>query len=322
MTGAKHTSHDWFISAIVKDGTVGTCLGEVLTEVRRKERFVAKLHEKISERGASGADAISEISARIRVLENTLKFRLSILSPERRGAWFRANVATASGPFSGTVLPDPVFSQYDETKTNKVRVALIECWTLGNLIAYPMKSTESCLWKILLSLNFELQSLGNLGEWPRLERLPEDLPDDLGSRSLKAFLSNVALEYQSARERLKNAYVTLLDASDGFWARAKARRVDADRGEAYDGFTAAESMREEFRKRRAAPTIKRPIGKSTHDIEALRFMGFDDFPTADLLKQRYHTLALDMHPDRQSGNESRFKLLAKSYKHLSRVCER
>jgi DnaJ-class molecular chaperone len=56
--------------------------------------------------------------------------------------------------------------------------------------------------------------------------------------------------------------------------------------------------------------------------EALRFMGFDDFPTTDSLKQRYHMLALDMHPDRQGGNELKFKLLAKSYKHLSQVCER
>jgi hypothetical protein len=322
VTGAKHHPHDWFLSAIVKDGSVGTCLGEVLAEVRRKERFVAKLHEKISEREAAGADAISEISARIRILENTLKFRLSVLSPERRGSWFRPNVATASGPFSGSVLSDPVFCQYDETKTNKVRVALVECWSRKNLVAYPMKATESSLWKILLTLNFELHAIGDLGEWPRLERLPEDLPEDFASRSLRAFLSNVAFEYLEARERLKNAYETLLEASDSFWSRAKTRRVDPEHGETYDGYTAAESMREEFRKRRAAPTIKRPIGKSIHDIEALRFMGFDDFPNTEALKQRYHTLALDMHPDRQGGNESKFKLLAKSYKHLSRVCER
>ena len=322
MTGGKPQTHDWFISAIVKDGTVGACLGEVLAEVRRKERFVAKLHEKISEKNPVATDAISEISSRIRVLENTLKFRLSILSPERRGAWFRANVATASGPFTGNVLPDPVFSQYDEAKTNRVRVALIECWTRGNLVAYPMKSTDSSLWKVLLGLNFELYTLGDMGEWPRLERLPDDLPEDLNSRSLRAFLSNVTSEYIAARARLKNCYQTLLDASDGFWARAKTRRADSERGDAYDGYTAAESMREEFRKRRAAPTIKRPIGKSAHDIEALRFMGFDDFPTADSLKQRYHMLALDMHPDRQGGNESKFKLLARSYRHLSRLCER
>jgi DnaJ-class molecular chaperone len=51
-------------------------------------------------------------------------------------------------------------------------------------------------------------------------------------------------------------------------------------------------------------------------------MGFDDFPEAEVLRQRYHALALEMHPDREGGNEARFKLLAKSYKHLIRQSAR
>ena len=43
----------------------------------------------------------------------------------------------------------------------------------------------------------------------------------------------------------------------------------------------------------------------------------DDFPTVAQLRQRYHALALEMHPDRQGGNEARFKMLAKCYRHLS-----
>jgi len=47
-------------------------------------------------------------------------------------------------------------------------------------------------------------------------------------------------------------------------------------------------------------------------------MGFDEFPDVEMLRQRYHALAMTMHPDREGGNEARFKLLAKSYKHLMR----
>lgn len=326
MASSPALSHDWFISAIVKNGSVGECLSEVLSEVRRKEKFVTKLGEKISEKNGSVNDAVSEISGRIRILENTLKFRLSILSPDRRGAWFRPSAATSNGPFSGTILPDAIFSQYDETRTSKIRAGLVECWNQKNLVAYPLKATETCLWKTLLAINFELYAMGDLGEWPRLERLPEELPFDFESRSLRAFLVNVKLEYLGANERLKIAFTTLLEASDQFWAGARTRRESAHQSAHqsadYDGHTAAENVREEFRKRRSTPTIKRPIGKSSQDIEALKFMGFEDFPSAETLKQRYHTLAMDMHPDRQGGNESRFKLLSKCYKHLTRVCER
>lgn len=321
-------SQDWFVSAIVKDGSVGDCLNEVARELKRKENFVSLLHAKISEKKGSSLDAVSEISGRISILENSLKFRLSILSADRRGAWMRAGV-TAAGPFAGTVLTEAVFSSFDETQGSKIRKGFEECWNKKNLVAYPLKATETCLWKILLSLNFELHALGDMGEWPRLEKLPEELPADLDSRSLRAFLTNVKLEYNSARDRLNQAYESLTAACDRFWAKSSSnsprtsQRQQAQgqaQGQAYDGYTAAENMRQEFRKRRTTPTIQRPIGKSSQDIEALRFMGFADFPDEDSLKQRYHTLALDMHPDRQGGNESRFKLLAKSYKHLRRFC--
>lgn len=325
MNTPNRPSQDWFVSAIVTDGTVGACLNQVLAELRRKESFIAKIKSKISEKEGSNVDAVSEISARISVLENTLKFRLSILSPDRRGAWFRTSSSTASGPFAGSLLLDPVFSAFDESQSLNVRRGLEDCWNKRNLVSYPLKPTETCLWKILLGLNFELHALGDFGEWPRLEKLPEQLPEDFESRSLRAFLSNVKLEYLSARDRLTNVYQTLLEASDRFWAKqmTSTNRYGArnhERDPIYDGYSAAENVREDFRRRRATPTIKRPIGKSAQDLEALQFMGFSDFPDEDSLKQRYHSLALSMHPDRQGGNESRFKQLAKSYKHLRRHC--
>jgi hypothetical protein len=326
MSVLAQTNIDWFISAIVADGSVGTCLSQVIDELKRKEQFVAKLKEKLSERPGQSQDALTDLSNRLRILESTLKFRLSILSPERRGAWFRASASTATGPFAGTLLPEAIFSSYDETQTAKIRAALLECWQRKNLVAYPMRATETCLWKILLCINFELYTLGDLDRWPRIERMPDELPKDLEGRSIRAFLNNVRAEYLSVQSRLVNVYDLLLEASERFWAAApRGNRVTRDRADDYDGHRAAESMRDGFRKRRAespTPTIKRPIGKSAQDFEALKFMGFEDFPSSEDLKQRYHNMALRLHPDREGGSDVKFKLLSKSYKHLSRICAR
>lgn len=326
MVSTTASSADWFVSAIVKDGTVGECLSAVEQELRQRQAFVIRLREKIAEKSPSKIDSISDINARISVLENTLKLRLSILSPSRRGAWFRPSASTASGPFAVALFNEPVFATYDETLTARIRAGLIACWDTRNLLSYPLKASESCLWKILLSLNFELHQLGDFGDWPRLEKLPDDLPFALESRALRAFLANVRAEYLSARQRLDECYQVLLNASHAFWSEARVLRSSKEFApgvdDFYDGHRVAEKMRQEFRSRRTTPTIKRPIGKSAQDIEALNFMGFDDFPDADALKQRYHNLAMEMHPDREGGSEARFKLLARSYRHLIRNCQR
>jgi len=325
MSSVNSTLNDWFVSAILKDGTVGQCLSEVENELKAKQKFVAMLKERIAERSPSKIDIVSDISARIVILENTLKFRLSILSPTRRGAWFRDSASTAAGPFAGSLLTDPIFSNYDEKASGRIRAGLRTCWLEHNLVSYPLRATLPCLWKTILSLNFELHNAGDFGSWPRLEKLPEDLPTEFESRALRAFLSNVKAEYMAARRKLDDCYATLLEASNRFWAESERsiKSAFADQNEdLYDGHRVAEKLRQEFRSRRSTPTIKRPVGKSTQDIEALTFMGFDDFPEAEVLRQRYHALALEMHPDREGGNEARFKLLAKSYKHLIRQSSR
>jgi hypothetical protein len=317
---------DWFVSAIVADGSVGFCLAQVINELTQKEQFVATLKRKLSEQPGHSHDALTDLSNRLRVLENTTKLRLSILSPERRGAWFRSSASTAPGPFREALLSEPVFSMYDTGQTSRIRSGLLDCWQRKSLLNYPLKATETCLWKTLLSLNFELHNLGDFSPWPRLERLPEDLPRDFDSRSLQAFLTNVRAEYLSVLSRMVGVYDALLKASERFWAgslpRVPAAKNSVDQS---DGIRAAESMRDGFRKRRAqnpTPTIKRPIGKSAQDFEALRFMGFDDFPSSEDLKQRYHSMALVLHPDRDGGSDVKFKLLSKSYKHLARICVR
>ena len=317
MSQTTNRSSDWFINAVVKDGSVRECLAEVLCELKRKEKFVEKICEKLGEQQSLGSDALSKLSAQIRSLETTIKFRVSVLSVDRRGAWFRANATTATGPFVPSLMPEPIFAQYDENSTKKIRLGLLECWRLKNLVAYPLRATESCLWKVLLTLNFELERLGDFGEWPRLETLPESLPPDFDSRSLSAFLNNVKLEYLTAKEILKKCHGMLLEASEKFWATAPRLRGLRSGDAPYDGQIQADNMRQEFRNRRATASINRSITKSTLDIQSLKLMGFEDFPAAEELKQRYHALALEMHPDRQGGNEARFKMLAKCYRHLS-----
>lgn len=322
MTSGNSTLNDWFISAILKDGTVGQCLAQVEIELENKQKFLRILRDRIAEQNTSKTDVISELSARILTLENTLKFRLGILSPNRRGAWFRESASTAAGPFIGSLLTEPVFSSYDEKNQVGVRTGLKTCWTERSLVSYPLRATEPCLWKTILVLNYELFKSGDLGSWPRIERLPEDLPGELESRALRAFLTNVKAEYLSARRRLDDCYEVLLDASNRFWSiggtGSKDAGVDRLGDDFYDGHRVAEKLRQEFRSRRSTPTIKRPVGKSSQDIEALSFMGFDEFPEPEVLRQRYHSLAMEMHPDRDGGSEARFKLLAKSYKHLMR----
>ena len=310
-------SSDWFVNAIVKDGSVRQCLAEVMGELSRKKKFIELLSEKLGEDSSTGGDALSKLSARIRMLENTIKFRASILSVDRRGAWFRANATTAAGPFVSALMPEPVFSQYDESTTKNIRIKLLDCWTQKNLVSYPLRATEPCLWKILLALNFELERLGDLGEWGRLEACPEWLPKEFDSRALTAFLTNVKLEYLSARAVLNRCQSILLEASERFWSTAPRQRIFRSGDESYDGQSQAESMRQDFRRRRATADGKRSVMKSALDLQALKLMGFDDFPAAEDLKQRYHALALEMHPDRQGGNEARFKMLSKCYRHLS-----
>jgi hypothetical protein len=319
-------TNDWFVSAILKDGTVSQCLLEVEGELGRKQKFIAMLRERIAERSPSKIDAISDITGRVLTLENTLKFRLTILSPSRRGAWFRESASTSVGPFGGALLTEPIFSNFDEKNSTWVRAGLSSCWIKRSLIGYPLRATESCLWKILLTLNFELHVMGDLDPWPRLEKLPEGLPPELDSRSLRAFLNNVKAEYLGVRRRLDDCYQSLFEASSRFWAvssqKAQPMDVYAEEQDIYDGHRVAEKLRQEFRSRRSSPTINRPVTKSSQDIEALSFMGFDEFPDTEMLRQRYHALAMTMHPDREGGNEARFKLLAKSYKHLMRQCAR
>lgn len=314
-------NRDWFVAAIECDGSVSHCLGAVLSELEQRSNLVRALQSAIGERIPGGVDTVTDIGQRIKILENTLRFRLSILSPERKGAWFRSG-ATMGGPFSGTLLNEPVFCTYDEAHHGRMRQGVSECWEKRNLLDYPFRATEQTLWKVLLTLNFELESLDKFSpHFGRLSELPEHMPALLESRSLRAFLINVRVELISHRARLTQCYFQLLEASERFWqhhATAASRKSSASSSSTSTS-DAHSAFHSTFKQRRTQ-TTPRPSMKTSSDLEALRFMGFPDYPNPDDLKQRYHSLAMEMHPDRPGGNEQRFKLLNRSYKHLVKVC--
>ena len=88
----------------------------------------------------------------------------------------------------------------------------------------------------------------------------------------------------------------------------------------------AQDMRAEFRRRRMSSaqsaardtTARSSMNlKTTMDIDALRFMGFEEFPTVSNLRLRYRQLAKQYHPDHNPQHEDRFKRLTKAYNHLS-----
>jgi hypothetical protein len=316
MSGVQNS--DWFVSAVITDGSVRQSLTVVCNQLEQKLKFVRSIANAIGEKDAKAPDRITEIGLRIKQLESSLKFRLSILNPERKGAWFRQATAT-TGPFKESLLPEPVFSHYDETAHSKVATGLMKCWRTQSLVDYPLRATDPSLWRTLLVLNFELESIDSAVEgYPKLSQLPEELPKDLDSRALKAFLTNVKAEIVSHKSRLGDCYRLLLDASERYW-RHHATEA-AKKSNSQDHSPPFASRSESFKTHRTS-TIPRPKPtiKTAPDLEALRYMGFGDFPELSDLKLRYHELARDMHPDKPSGSEIRFRMLNRSYRHLVRV---
>ncbi len=316
------TPRDWFVAAIEHNGSVGDCLGAVLTELGERSRFIATLKGALVGPSGKGIDAITELAQKIRGLENTLRFRLGILRPERPQAWFRAPATTSTGPFSSTLLEEPVFAPYDAPNTETVRLALSEAWRARQVDRLPFKDQSSCLWRTLLGFNAELESIASLPApyaGMTLAELPAGLPPLLESRALRAFLINVRTEVAASRERLEACFKQLWETSEKLWTyqledlKRTKRPEPSERPRVYNA--AAENMREELRRRRTAAQLKPLLTPA--DLDALKFMGFDDLPSADSLRQRYIAMAKRLHPDRQGGNDHAFKILSTAYAQLT-----
>lgn len=311
---------DWFVAAIECEGSVGACLASVLAELGRRADFVAALKRNLELTGARGIDAISDVGQRLKGLENTLRFRLGILRPERQAAWFRAPATTSGGPFSSAVLEEPVFAPYDAAAWSQVKGALEAAWQARSAGNLPFQDASACLWRTLLGYAETLESIAVMPApfaHLRLDTLPDGMPQDLESRALRAFLINVRGELIATRERLSACYLQLWEASEKLWsaqALAELRKASEQPPRARAA-SAADDVREEFKRRRAHTDARRMLTPA--DIDALRFMGFETIPTSNDLRQRYLAMAKRLHPDLQGGSDMQFKNLTRAYERLT-----
>lgn len=308
---------DWFLPAIESDKGVGGYLEAVIDELQSRAQFIHALKQNLDQKLPSGLDSITNLSQKIRGLENTLRFRLGILRPERPQAWFRASAVTTAGPFSSTIINEPVFAPYEPFDVDKLQAELRKCWDASTNKVYTFQDSSSCLWRTLLAMKWEHELICRLKapfDDMRLDVLPDHLPARFESRALRAFLLNVRNEVQGLRLRLDHCYNQLIECSMRFWEYQKKHIFNAEQARSWrpQSNQTADSVREELRKRRANQAQFLTPG----DINALRFMGFQDLPNHSQLRQRYIELAKKMHPDRFGGEDQSFKQLSQSYSHL------
>ena len=316
---------DWFAAAVQTEGSVADALDAVVAELDGRRAFITALKERLSP--APGVDAVSTLSHQIKNLENTLRFRLGILRPERPGAWFRAPATTSAGPFASAVIEAPVFALYDPSEAETVSRELPRLWQARVAGPLPFKEMTPNLWATLLEINAAWAALVVLPSpfaMLNLAELPDSLPRALDSRALRAFLINVRTEVLATRARLDHCFSELQRASERFWTyqieqerRYRGRHGSTERPRVNH---TADSVREEFKRRRQS-TSGAGVGGgqpplSGVDRQAMRFMGFDDVPNAEALRQRYLSMAKRLHPDREGGNDTAFKMLSSAYSHL------
>jgi len=311
--GKLSDTDDWFAPVIAVSGSVSKCLNSVLSDLDAKSKFVQNLKAKIGDVSEGGLDHLTSLNQSIKILESTLRFRISLLQPDRKGSWFRSSVAS-TGPFSAAILHDPVFENYPDEKVSEIKQKLLSCWAQGNLVQFPFKSKT--IWGILLTYRTNLADINRIESGPdglTIENCLEKIPEVLESRYLRAFLMNVRAEYFLTKEKLDDCYAKLLSLSEKFWETQLEEKKKSIKQQAKEYENPAKKIREDFRKRREQP---RTVIRTTADLEALRFMGFDNYPDMDELKRKYIHLAKAMHPDRNGGEDSDFKTLTKSYEHL------
>lgn len=312
---------DWFLPAILSNGDVQESLQAVVRLEQMKIAFVSMLqHHLCSYRGRS-PDSISELSARVRKLENTLNFRIGMLAPERKGAWFRESLRQRTGPFPESIYEEPVFAPYNIEDTDKLRHTIQRAWHERRVAALPFTKAQPCLWSTLLELNQAYEQVCRLErpfQHQRLDRLPEGLAEDLATPSLKAFLQKVAEAALGVRNDLDRCHEMLWRASCGFWdEQLRQERRKSQRQAQYQNYQqTAEDIRDKFRERRHS--VRRAM--TTMDVQALKFFGIEEFPDKNQLRRLYLDLARRYHPD-CGGNDDQFKQLTRYHAHLQQRLE-
>lgn len=331
---------DWFVVGGAQAQSLARALEETENSLSTRQRVVNELRARIGvdpnthlnwSSGDTAATAgLPALRHRVRAMENTLGVRLGVLRPEREGAWFRPTSQKTIGPFPTSIFEDPIFAAYSVGDAPRVREGIMAAWNerrrphVGEI---PFNTKSACLWLTLLELNAQLSELVTLpadAGGLKLDAVPGHLSPSLESPNFRSFLVAVQADFVDVRGRLDRCYRQLLEASDRFWFEQWRRFKSAEKTtrESASAPNTARKVRDEFRRRRQTTGRSGLSGMRTiQDLDALAYMGFNDFPEKDELRTRYLDLAKKFHPDRHGGSETAFKRLTKAYSHLTKRLE-
>lgn len=307
---------DWFVPAFQTTGTVADCLNAVADSVSQMTSFVNLMSDRLAQSSSDEPDKLTSLGQKIKLLETSLNTRLSILTPDRKGSWFR-NASAPTGPFREGLNTEPVFPEGLSVNYGEVAKGFIDCWNQHTIKFFPNVPAKTSLWYSLLSFNEQLHGISLL-------KPPESIAK---SPSLEAFLGKVHQECLVCRSKLANCYKLLFEASEKFWrvqSTNSSNKKDnkKDHIKDWEEYSNSSKKTDRLWSLRSETIPRKALRlKTSSDLQALKTLGFKDFPEADELKKRYHTLARDMHPDRPGGSEQKFRHLAKAYSHVSKILE-
>lgn len=308
---------DWFVGAIHFDGSVQESLKFVADQLSRKHTFIDQLQTKLCG-NSQDSDRLTRMGREIKELENTLRFRLGILRAERPASWFRTIQRKDFGPFRSSMLISPVFGDYLQEDFELVQESIKNSWSKSRVELLGFNKEQDSLWKVLLEKREQLTRLALFDapfEALNFDNLPESLPAEFESRSLRAFLINVRTEYLSIKDRLQLCFDQLWSSSERLWEyQQQVVRKDNEAKARFRRRQSASSQNSRGSQRRFSD---RELGSTYTDVIAMRYMGFEKKPADDDLKKRYREMAKQLHPDRQGGNEERFKKLTEAYRTLA-----
>lgn len=319
---------DWFLPAILSDGSVDHSLGVLMADLDYKHRFVEILRQHLAPRPVDSGDgpalvrsqdALTELGARAKNLAHTLEHRLGMLSAERRAAWFRAPIVGSGGPFTRVSLPVPVLGSYQGHDAAKVRAGLYSAYWAPSLQLLPFAANPASLWSLLIGMRQDLDRIECLPP-PyaphRLSEAPQQLAAVLHSPACLAFLDKLRQVIIATRQSLDASFAKLQGKCEELWTLEMRQAEGHARRPTHPGAAQAEEVRDRLRARRLS---LRQMA-SAKDQAALRLLGFHDLPSARDLRARYLELAKKLHPDRNGGEDQAFKDLQAAYDRvLSRI---
>lgn len=329
------TSHDWFLPGINPQESLEQGLNKVVLQETMRLRFAQALQIKLCHHRGPSPDSISELRRQIRHLADTLDFRLPLLSPDRRGAWFRESSLSGLGPLAGTaILTIPVLPTVDFKQLLKVKAELEAFWKNPSPTIQPFHDRSPSLWGSLMALRLQWTELTQVvvdTKTYSLLDLAQSMPDALISPALRIFIHHVSQALQAAQgdlsdcyQRLKAATLTLFAQIERDPAAQKPKTSSTASQKAWDGQTSpqdaynqfrrnTDDIRNRFKERRETTS---PATSRETESSALSFLGFTQRPNANTLRKRYWELARQLHPDNPKGNEDAFKELNHHYHFL------